>query len=326
MKNQKNNSRDRVIDHLFTKVPAVAADETIEKVIELVRRVRNWDTVNYIYILKPDKTLEGVVSIKELLRAKNTDLIKKVMIKNPVGIFASAPQERAAVIAIEHNIKTVPVFKTGSREFLGVVGTDNILNILHREHVEKFLRFSGIGKDHPTVDIFKAKPLRMMKLRLPWLLIGLVGGMIASVLISKFEGILKREIALSFFIPVVVYISNAISIQAQALLIRLLASQKVKNLPFIKKEAFVSTLLGIVSAIIISIYAGIWLGSFKIALIVFLAIILSTLAAVLIAITIPLTLYAAKKDPALGSGPFSTAIQDVSTLLIYFLIASLVIF
>ena len=315
----------KVIDYLLTKVPVASAEDKVGDVIALVRRKKNWDTVNYVYVLDEAKRLIGVVSIKELIRAKDSVSLRKIMKRNPVGVSASTQQEQAAVLAIKQNIKAVPIFKTHSREFLGVVGTDKILNILHREHVEDLLRFSGILKKHPTIDTFKVNTFRLVRLRLPWLLLGLLGGMIAAFLVSQFELILKKELALAFFIPVVVYIGNAVSTQTQALLIRLLSAQQVKYLSFLKKELMVSCLLAIIAAVIIASFIGIWLQSIAMVLTVGLAILTSTLVAVTIGLSIPSVLYAAKKDPALGSGPFAAAIQDIATLLIYFLIASLIV-
>jgi len=323
-KNSQNSKQ--VVDYLLTKVPLVSKEQSVGEVLTIIRNRKNWETINYIYVLDNTKRLIGVVAIKELMRSGDKTLIKTIMKKDPAGVTASSPQEQAAVTAIQYNIKAVPIFKTGSREFLGTVGTDKILEILHQEHVEDFLKFSGITKSHPTVDVLKASPLHLLRVRLPWLLIGLVGGIVGVIILSKFELILRKEIALSFFIPVTVYISNAIAIQSQALLIRRLASKTVQASKFLYRELHVSLWLGGISAIIIAGFAGIWLKSILIALTVGLAIFISTIVAVTIAITIPLILFAAKKDPALGSGPFATSIQDISTILIYFLVASLIIF
>lgn len=325
MANSSQNSK-QVIDYLLTKVPQVSKDQSVGEVLLLIRKRKNWETINYIYVLDKTKKLIGVVAIKELLRCDDKTLIKSIMKKDPAGVSASSPQEKAAMTAIHYNIKAVPIFKTGSREFLGTVGTDKILEILHQEHVEDFLKFSGITKLHKTVDILKANHWRLFRARLPWLLIGLIGGIAGVFILGQFENILKKEIALSFFIPVIIYISNAIAIQSQVLLIRRLASKTVNPQKFLTRELHVSVWLGIVSALIIAGFAGFWLGDPWIALTVGLAIFASTIVAVIIAITIPLVLFAAKKDPALGSGPFATSIQDISTILIYFLIASIIIF
>lgn len=316
----------KVVDHLLTKIPILEPNKTVRQALEEIRSHGNWETLNYVYVVDSNNNLIGVVSIKELLHAKDSILLKDIMKERPVGVSASANQERAAIVAIEHNIKSVPVFKTGTRELLGIIGPDKILNILHREHVEDMLHFSGIIKQHQTVDIFKTSFLKLFKVRVPWLLVGLIGGMIATALVSQFENTLRKEIAISFFIPVLVYISNAIAIQSQTLLIRLLSSQKTKKTAFIKKELAVSILLALASSAILCSYAFIWLGSIKIALTIGLSVLISTVAAVMIATSIPLILFSLKKDPALGSGPMATAIQDISTLLIYFVIATIIIF
>lgn len=324
MKNKKLAPR-KVIDHLLTKVPVFGPEVVVSLVIKEIRSYQKWETINYVYVVNSDRDLIGVISIKELLRAKNTSEIGRVMVRNPVSVSASANQERAAVLAINQNIKAVPVVKAGTREFLGVVGTDDILGILHRKHVTDLLRFSGITEQHPTVDILKINSFELYRVRIPWLLIGLVGGILATVLVGQFEDTLRKEIALSFFIPVLVYISNAIAVQTQILLIRKLATQDIKG-GYIKKELLVSLLLSSTSALILSVYTFFWLGSLAIALTIALSVLASTIVAVIIATAIPLSLYALKKDPALGSGPMATAIQDLTTLLIYFLIAAVIIF
>lgn len=318
---QAPQNSKRVVDYLLTQIPVTTSEKTVGEVLDLIRRKKNWESINYIYVLDAVKKLIGVVAIKELMRAKDDSLIENIMTRNPAGVTASSPQEKAAVTAIQYKIKAVPILKPHSREFLGIVGTDKILEILHKEHVEDFLKFSGIAKSHPTVDILKASSFKVLKVRLPWLLVGIVGGILSVFLVGQFEPVLKKAIALSFFIPVVVYISNAVALQSQALLIRKLASGEVKVWKFLRKEIYLSLWLGLISALIIFIFAGWWLNDWLIALTVGLSIFVSTVVAVIIATSTPLILYQAKKDPALGSGPFATSVQDITTLLIYFLIA-----
>jgi magnesium transporter len=319
-------SNPKVVDYLLTNIPIVSFATTVGEALAVIRKKKNWDTISYIYIIDDKKSLVGVVSIKELLKTKDSVSLKSLARKDPVGVNASSPQERVAVAAIYNNIKVMPVFKPGTREMLGVVGTDDILKILHNEHVEDYLRFSGITQDHPTVDIFKAGVWRLVKLRLSWLLVGLVVMMVGAVLIGNFSHTLEKEIATAFFIPIVVYMSNAVGIQAQALLIRLLAQQKVKQFVFIRKEVSVSFILAFISGLITTIFALVWLGSVEVALTVGLAIFASTVAAVFIGVSIPFLLYKMKKDPALGSGPFATSLQDIVSIMIYFLIATIILF
>lgn len=318
-------SQHNVIDYLLTNVPTIGPEATVAQAVNLIRQKARWDTINYVYVLDPSKNLIGVVSIKELLRNKDSALIKNIMNRDASGISASTKAARAPIFAIEKNIKSVPVLKTGTKEFLGVIGADKILEILHQENIEQSLRFSGIVHEHPTLNIFKASTWQLTKARLPWLFIGLLGGMIGAFLVGRFEAILAKEIALAFFIPVVVYISNAVSTQTQALLLRLLATQKVRPILFFQKELAVSAGLALFSALVISVFSWLWLQSLAIAATVGLAIIMGTLISVVIAVTIPSILYSAKKDPALGTGPFATALQDIISLLVYLLVASTII-
>ena len=313
------------ISDLLTRIPTVGPTATVAEVLTAIRRRSNWDTINYVYVLDDKRSLIGVVSIKELLRSQDSTVIGKIMKHDPAGIAATADHDRAAVVAIQHNIKAVPIFKSGSREFLGIVGADRILDILHDEHVENFLRFSGIVRQHPTVNILKASVGKLVKARLPWLAIGILGGMVSVTLISQFQTTLEKQIALAFFIPIIVYISNAVGIQTQTLLIRLLAAQKVKTKAFVLKELSASALLALVSALSVGAFAWLWFNNPPVAVTVGLAIFLATVAATLVASGITFLLYATKNDPALGGGPFATAIQDLLTLIIYFLIAAAII-
>lgn len=321
----RNLKEKLILDHLLTNVPTVGPTTTVYQALRLLRHKNNWSTINYIYVLDGKRQLVGVVSIKELLRADDDTEISRLMTREPVGIVASAKQERASIVAIAKNIKAVPVFKPGTREFLGVVGPDKILSTLHQEHIEDILKFSGFAKSHPTVDFFKAPVSALVKARIPWLIVGLVAGIIGATLVGFFQPTLEEEIAIAFFIPVVVYISNAVSTQTQALLLRLLTSQRVRIRTFMRKELVVSLFLALFSATAVSLYTFFWIGQLAIAMAVGLSILAGTLASVSIAITVPLVLYASHKDPALGTGPFATALQDVTSLVIYFLIATSIV-
>jgi len=105
-------TKNGVIDYLLTNVPIAEKDDKIGKVVDSIRRKKNWDTINYVYVLDDKKELVGVISIKELLRAKNSLVCKEIMTKQPAGVSASVKQEKAAVVAIRYNIKAVPVFKS----------------------------------------------------------------------------------------------------------------------------------------------------------------------------------------------------------------------
>lgn len=166
----------------------------------------------------------------------------------------------------------------------------------------------------------------LLRLRFPWLLVGLVGGALATLLVSKFEAVLSRNISLAFFLPMIVYMSDAVGTQTETIYVRNLAKGRVNVFVYLIKEFFLGIFLGLVFGLLIGLFALIWLSSGRTAFTIGLSMFITVAIAPLVALVIPLILYKEHTDPALGAGPFSTIIQDITSLLIYFLIASLILF
>ena len=114
MANNIQNSQKTINEEILKNVPIVSPDYTVGKTIELIRDKKHWDTINYIYVLDQSRNLIGVLSVKELMRNQNETLIKNIMKPDPAGIIVSPHHERAPIVAIQHNIKAVPVFKIGT--------------------------------------------------------------------------------------------------------------------------------------------------------------------------------------------------------------------
>lgn len=162
--------------------------------------------------------------------------------------------------------------------------------------------------------------------RLPWLVLGLLGGIIASVVVSKYEQILEADLRLAFFIPLIVYLSDAVGTQTETIFIRRLKRTGKGFFPYLWKETFLGLSLGLIFGLVTGIFAYYWLGSPSIALTVALAMLINLSLAPMLATIIPELLYKEHSDPALGAGPLATIIQDLISLLVYFLFASLILF
>lgn len=165
----------------------------------------------------------------------------------------------------------------------------------------------------------------ILRARLPWLLLGLLGGTLASLVVSQFEKIISQNISLAFFVPVIVYMSDAIGTQTETIFVRDLATSKLLFLRYLLKESLVALFLGLILGTGIALVSYLWLGSFSLSLIVGLTMLINATISPFIALLIPELLYKEKTDPALGAGPFATILQDIISLIIYFLIASLVL-
>lgn len=197
---------------------------------------------------------------------------------------------------------------------------------LHPKHVEAFLKAAGIhGRKAIMAGVSNARPLHMVGARLPWLLLGLIGGMVATGIIKWFSATLEQELALAFFIPVIVYMADAVGTQTETLFIRkeLLGLTSMRR--YVVREAAVGAMLALFLAIPIFPFAYLLFHQTKLAFVVSLSLFVTVFTSVFVAIGIPFCLLKMKKDPALGSGPFATVIQDILSIIIYFVIATILL-
>lgn len=170
------------------------------------------------------------------------------------------------------------------------------------------------------------EPMKLMlEHRLPWLVVGLFGGIGATLLSARFEPLLKENIQLSFFIPVIVYMANAVGQQTEQVYIRNLTKKRAKFSVYFVKEMLVGTTLGLLFGTIMGSLAFLWFRNADTALAVGLSMSITMTVAPLLGLVIPTILWKEHEDPAIGAGPFTTVIQDVFNLLIYFYIASFII-
>lgn len=312
---KKETAKDRMI----TRVPTFQGSDSVGKAVEKLAKEK-WESIDWVYILDNGRTLLGGVAIQKLLSASKDQPISSLLTKIPFNVSPQTDQEKVAILAIENDLQQIPVVDK-SLKFLGVVPGNQIIDILHEEHLEDLLQSSGVAaRRMGFAKLIGERIFSLFEARVPWLLLGLIGGFLATKIVSFFETSFSQEISLAFFIPIIVYMADAIGTQTQTIFIRTLTFAKVNVPKYISREIFLSTAIGLVCAFLTYLFSVFWLGSLKISLIVSISLFLAMATAPLLAIGIPLILYLAKKDPAIGSGPFTTIIQDIISLLIYFLV------
>lgn len=181
-------------------------------------------------------------------------------------------------------------------------------------------------KENAEEDVIKETVDHLVEHRAPWLFLGLLGGILTTVIISKYEAILSADVRLAFFIPLIVYLSDAVGVQTETIYIRALSNKKtVSFVRYIFKESAVGFSLGILSGIILGLFSMYWLESPAIGLTIGITMLINITFAPILAIFIPRILYRRHTDPALGSGPVATIIQDLISLFVYFFVASFII-
>lgn len=175
-------------------------------------------------------------------------------------------------------------------------------------------------------DDAKEKISLLIERRLPWLFVGLIGGIIITIFSSQFGEVLSKNLNLAYFIPVIVYMASAVGMQTEEVYIRNLGREKVNFSVYLFKEFLLGLIVGAIFGTLIALFTLLWFKSLPTALTVGLAMFASMSTAPAISLIVPTILQKEHKDPALGAGPFTTAIQDAISLFIYFLIASAIIF
>jgi len=310
---------------MINKIPTAQPDNTIKKIEEiLLKEVKKFETINYIYLTHKNGKLAGVISIKDILRQPKSTLASEVMIKDLIIAHPYTDQERLASLALKNSIKAVPVVNQEGI-LLGVVPSDTILRIAYEEADEDIFRLGGIEKFKRSKnldDTMKLSFITLLKHRLPWLLIGLLGGLLAAQIIGFFEKTLEENLILATFIPLIVYMGGATLAQTQAFLIRDLAINP--NLKFSKyfiKQLTVILLIGLIASLIVFLFGFIFFNNLIIVEILTVALFAAIASSILTGLIIPYIFYSCKMDPANASGPIATIIQDILGVTLYFLIA-----
>lgn len=306
------------------RLPVAAPQATMAEIERiLLKQAREFDSINYVYLVEDDRRLAGVISIKEVFQADKRTPAASLMVTEMVTVRPHADQERVVHLALVHNIKAVPVVdKNGA--FLGAVLSDALLHTLYAETSEDLLRLAGIKHRGAIFDnVMKISLARSLEHRLPWLLLGLAGGILAAAIIGQFEETLKRHLVLAAFIPLMVYMADAVGTQMEAFIIRDLAVNPGLDFAgYLWRQFLIVGLIGLICggvlfAVVIFLYQEARVG-----IVMAASLFIAITSSVVTGLFIPYLFGRLNLDPANASGPIATIIQDVLTVTIFFLIAS----
>jgi magnesium transporter len=244
------------------------------------------------------------------------------MNKEVIVSYPSSSQEKTAHLALKNNIKSIPIVNK-KKKFLGVVLSDDILRVIYNETQEDISHFAGIGNNDVNIDNISSMSLLLsLKHRLPWLIIGIFGGILAAQIIGLFEHTLAENIILASFIPLVVYLASAVGTQASFFIVRDLAiKKKIDFLAYSWRQFKVILSLGFFLSIIIFVFSYFFYNNLAISLVLALAILITIISSIITGIFIPYAFSKLRFDPANASGPIATILQDIISVGLYLLIA-----
>jgi magnesium transporter len=300
------------------------SSDTAQAVRERIRQQRRADW-ELVYVMGQDGGLLGTLTAAELLALADEAALGGSLRPNQPRVAADTDQEKMASIALHHGVAALPVVDAAGH-LVGVVGSTTLMDILRREHVEDLHRLAGITREAADGrNALEEAPLRRVRHRLPWLVVGLGGSMLATFIVARFEAVLKTKPELAFFVPGLVYLADAIGTQSEAVAVRGLSLSHVGIGRLIGNELRTGLLIGMVLALLA--FPMIWLvfGEPRLAAAVSLALAGAGVVASTLGLLLPWLLARTGADPAYGSGPLATIVQDVISLLIYFGCVSVIV-
>jgi magnesium transporter len=305
-------------EHATRAVPVAAASDRAGDVRRALSGHR-FDSAADVAVCEGSRLL-GLVTIERLLAARDDEVLSDLMDDTPPIVAPGLDQERAAWRAVQHDESSVAVVD-GDGRFAGLIPPQRLLAVLLEEHDEDMARLGGFLHDAQAARRASTEPVtRRLWHRLPWLLVGLAGAMLASVIVGWFEDELRQEIVLAFFVPGIVYMADAVGTQTETLVIRGL-SVGVPIGGVVRRELLTGLGLGLALGLLFFPFSLLAWGQADVALAVSLALFAACSTATLVAMGLPWLLHRLGHDPAFGSGPLATVIQDLLSLLIYFAIA-----
>jgi len=309
-------------EHVLTRVPRASPTSLVEEIRVSLLEER-YDSMTHVAILDGAR-LAGVITIENLFAAPKGSVAQEVMDPNPPVVAPDTDQEVAAWQVIRHGESALAVVDEEGN-FVGFVPPHRLLSVLLWEHEEDMDRIGGFLRRTSEARSTSQEPAtRRFRHRVPWLLVGLVGALLSADLVGAFEEQLEDVLVLAFFIPGIVYLADAVGTQTETVVIRGL-SVGVSLKQMARPELFSGLLTGLaLSSVFFPVALWRW-GDGEVAIVVSLSLLAACSVATLIAMALPWTIRRFGKDPAFGSGPLATVIQDLLSILIYFAIASSVL-
>ena len=287
---------------------------------EMRKQAEEMAEIYYVYVVDNEERLKGVLPLQKLITNPSVSKIRHVMKKDPIAVRDSDSIEEVTETIEKYDLVALPVIDSIGR-LVGRITIDDVMDEVREQHERDYQLASGISQDVETSDnIFTQTAAR-----LPWLLIGMIGGLSNSVILGGFEANLATNPKMALFSPLIGGTGGNVGIQSSAIVVQGLANNSLKEgeiFPQIMKEGIVSIINASIISLVVFIYNFLMLGDKAITISVSLSLFTVVMFASIFGTVVPLLLDKMKIDPALATGPFITISNDIIGMLIYMFIAS----
>ncbi|HOI49707.1 MAG TPA: magnesium transporter [Prolixibacteraceae bacterium] len=288
---------------------------------EIARQAEDVDDIYYVYVVDDSRKLKGVLSLKKLILNNTNTVISSIYDAEVKSVTTETPQEEVAQIMGKYDLVAIPVVDEIGR-LKGRITFDDVMDVIREEAGKDYQMVSGIVGDVDSGD----KVWQLTRARLPWLFVGLVGGIMGSKVLGANEEAFKVVPALAFFIPLIAATAGNVGVQSSSIVVQSIASG-VRDFESIGqkllKELSVGMITASVFATLLFTYNYFVSGDIPLTCAVSLSLFIIIMLASFFGTLMPLLLSKLKIDPALATGPFITTMNDILGLSVYLLVGKM---
>lgn len=313
---------------MTTDFVTLSQDLKVKEALDYIRKNVNIETVHHLYVIDREERLVGVLPLRRLISIspeREDIVLKDIMTSDVIATNVHTDQEEIAKLVAQHNLLALPVIDEDDR-MVGRITVDDVIDVIHQEANEDFYKMAGALWE---ADYLDKTLFTKTRLRLPWLLACLLGGVMAGGIVTFFDETISQVVILASFIPVIIAMGGSVGLQSSAIVIRGIATGHVDIhaiQKFLFKEISVGLILGLICGLGIGIVARFWpKGSSVLGLVVGIAMFIALAVAATFGALLPPLFKRLNIDPAVASGPFITTIIDVAAIAIYLGLATMLL-
>ncbi|MCP3176852.1 MAG: magnesium transporter [Desulfuromonadales bacterium] len=302
---------------MSTEIFSLSQDLTVKKAVESLQQAEDVEMVFYLYVTDEHNHLVGVLSLRQLLTVPPSTLLKDIMIRDVISVRTDMDQEEVALLVAKYNILAIPVVDDGNK-LMGIITVDDVIDVMRQEATEDIYKMAGASEEEL---LYGYKSFKIARLRLPWLVTNLFGGVVTGYLMWRFKATLEQVIALISFIPVITGMGGNVGGQSATIVVRGFATGRIdfstlRQVFF--KELRVGMIMGAVCGLVVGLVAFIWHHNVYLGLVVGLAMVTAMTVAATMGVIATSFFKKIGIDPAIASSPFVQTANDITGILIYF--------
>lgn len=307
---------------MSTDVFSLDQETTVKQAIKALQSSEEYEMVFYVYVTDEHNHLVGVLSLRQLLTVPPETKLSEIMSTNVMRVRADMDQEVVADLVAKYNILAIPVVDDQGK-LLGLITVDDVIDVMRDEATEDILRMAGTSEDELLLGY---ESLQIARLRLPWLLTTLVGGVVTGTLMWWYKATLEQAIMLITFIPVITGMGGNVGSQTSTILVRGFATGRVEFSMIRRiflKELRVGLIMGIACGLTIAVVAAVWHQNAYFGVVVGVAMVTAITVAACMGVVVTAFFKKVGIDPAIASSPIVQTVNDITGILIYFSTATL---